>query len=87
MFEPPLKLGGKKDTTRVLFPEEMLLIEGASGVVKGVPDLARETEPTPAAFNDLITTGYDRPFCNPPIVKGEVVPLIDEKELILVEYS
>lgn len=48
------------------------LIVGAPGVVNGVPEVASEATPDPAAVTPRIFTLYEVPFVSPLIVKGDV---------------
>jgi hypothetical protein len=53
---PPVEAGAENATDNERWADVTDEIEGAPGVVKGVPDTADDAAPEPMAFTALITT-------------------------------
>jgi hypothetical protein len=70
---PPVEAGAENATDNERWADVTDEIEGAPGVVKGVPDTADDAAPEPMAFTARITTWYAVPFVRPVIEIGLVV--------------
>ena len=71
--DPPLDDGAVNATESWVFPEIILVIAGASGVVEGVAAVLPVAVPSPIVFTARICTLYEVPLLKPVMVIGLVV--------------